>query len=143
MERVRRTVPAISISEVRSLLKKGYTRLADDDEGFGSIQEHYNISVAGVRNLFKSEYLKGLKTVFPEFELIIDVDDIPIVEDDEIAEIPDEVHAMGDLIRANEARSDIFEELAKAVSPHMDHERASSLFAGYPKGEVISEDLFK
>lgn len=87
---VTRTVPEIRVSEVRELLKNGVTRFRADDEGYGSIEERYALSPAGVRRLFQNEYLKGLKTVMPEFTLIVDVDDAPAPED--IEETPEEVH---------------------------------------------------
>lgn len=71
----RPSVPQIKISEVMTLLKQGYTRFAEDNIGFGSLQEHYSLSQADIRRIFQHEKLKGLKTIAPTFELIDDVTD--------------------------------------------------------------------
>lgn len=73
MTQERRQVPRISGTEVKILLKQGYTRFAADDEGFGSIEQRYGLTPAGVRRLFQNDKLKGLKTVIPEFEFVDDI----------------------------------------------------------------------
>lgn len=131
---VMRTVPEIRASEVIESLQNGVTRFKADDEGYGSIEEKYALSPAGVRRLFKNDTLKGLKTIMPEFTFVNDVEASSTPED--IEETPDEVH--------------------EAQVAHIDHERASSLFGqaesdlteglidivvGVPNDGV--EDLFK
>lgn len=64
--------PQLKITEVQALLKKGHTRYRKDDKGYGSIQEHYGLSVAQTKELFLHEGLKGLKTKFPGIEIIDD-----------------------------------------------------------------------
>lgn len=83
-----RQVQEIRASEVRELLKQGVTRFRADDEGFGSIEEKYNLTPAGVRRLFQNEELKGLKTIVPEF---VYINDIPAGEsevEDAVEELP-------------------------------------------------------
>jgi len=97
-----RTVPEIRASEVIDALQNGVTRFKADDEGYGSIEEKYGLSPAGVRRLFKNETLKGLKTIMPEFTFVNDVtaEEEEVLEDDlnpydaasYIEEIPEEVH---------------------------------------------------
>ncbi len=52
----------IKISEIKELLKKGYVRYKKDNQGQGSIEEHYNLSAAQVKQIFLTPKLKGLKT---------------------------------------------------------------------------------
>lgn len=78
-----RQIPEIRASEVRDLLKNGVTRFKADDEGFGSIEEKYNLTQAGVRRLFQNEELKGLKTIFPEFTYINDIPAEEVVVEEE------------------------------------------------------------
>lgn len=78
-----RQIPEIKASEVRDLLKNGVTRFKADDEGFGSIEEKYNLTQAGVRRLFQNEELKGLKTIVPEFTYINDIPAEEVLEEEE------------------------------------------------------------
>lgn len=64
-----RTTQRIKPADVLDFLKKGYTRLARDDRGYGSIQENYNLSALAVKKLFKTPSLKFKKTIYPEFLL--------------------------------------------------------------------------
>ncbi len=65
-------VPEIKITEVISLLKKGYSRYRKDNKGYGSIQEKYGLSVNQIKELFSHEGLKGLKTKLPGIKVIDD-----------------------------------------------------------------------
>jgi len=67
-----RLLPTIVVQDVLDLLKKGYTRLAKDDTGYGSIQYHYSLSVAQVKALFKHPKLKAKKTMPPMGINIVD-----------------------------------------------------------------------
>src|SRR5215831_6590851 len=54
--------PTIVVQDVLDLLKKGYTRLKKNDLGYGSIQEHYNLSTKQTKELFNHEKLHKKKT---------------------------------------------------------------------------------
>lgn len=62
----------ISIPEVLDLMKKGYTRYKKDDEGFGSIQEHYGLTAVEMAEVSRHPKLKGIKTKFPSRIRLID-----------------------------------------------------------------------
>lgn len=136
-----RTVQEIKVSEVRELLKSGVTRFRADDEGYGSIEEKYSLSPAGVRRLFQNEYLKGLKTIVPEFILVVDVDDRPAAED--IEETPDELHeiqAVHDAIFAEPtARANALAAMAQQIENEIEKVEAEDAI---PKEDSLS-DLFK
>lgn len=59
----------IKPTEVLALLKKGYTRYAKDDKGYGSIQEKYGLTGLAIQKLFKTPSLKNRKTIVPDFIL--------------------------------------------------------------------------
>lgn len=65
--------PKVSAKEVLSLLSKGYTRYKEDDIGYGSIEEHFNLSPAQVKSVFKYPSLKARKTKVPMVEVIDDL----------------------------------------------------------------------
>lgn len=58
-------IPKVTVEEIKSLLKRGYTRYSRDDRGYGSIQSKYGLSRAQVISLFRHDNLIGLKTKFP------------------------------------------------------------------------------
>lgn len=62
--------PEIVVQDVLDLLKKGYTRLARHDKGYGSIQQHYNLTPGQITTLFKHPKLKAKKTIPPAFSII-------------------------------------------------------------------------
>jgi hypothetical protein len=62
----------VSVTEVISLLKRGYTRYTADDAGFGSVQQHYSLTTGETKILFRHEALKRIKTKFPILEIIDD-----------------------------------------------------------------------
>lgn len=135
-----RTVQEIKVSEVRELLKAGVTRFRADDEGFGSIEERYNLSPAAVRRLFQNEYLKGLKTIVPEFILVVDVDDTPI---EDIEETPDEVHEAEVLARGSFAVPESEGETLSRFFPKLGSESPDSPKDVVDPKEDLVEDLFK
>lgn len=64
------TTPEIVIQDVLDLLKRGYTRLAKDDKGYGSIQRHYGLTPGQIVKLFREPELKAKKTVPPGFIIV-------------------------------------------------------------------------
>lgn len=64
------TTPEIVIQDVLDLLKRGYTRLARGDKGYGSIQHHYGLTPGQVGKLFKHSKLKAKKTIAPAFNIV-------------------------------------------------------------------------
>jgi len=72
------TTPEIVVQDVLDLLKKGYTRLAKDNKGYGSIQAHYSLTPGQVVQLFKHPKLKAKKTMSPTQLNIVDRD-APII----------------------------------------------------------------
>lgn len=78
-----RTKTQVSISEVKELLERGYTRTKTAkgyNSEIGSIEEYYNLPSTQVTEMFKHPSLKGIKTkkvVEQMFEL---VDDTQTVE---------------------------------------------------------------
>lgn len=90
-------IPRVTTQEIKSLLRKGYTRYSKDDKGYGSIQVKYNLTRAQVANLFKDKDLIGLKTRVPgvileKSPIEDEVQDMEInpFEDDEDMEIEPE-----------------------------------------------------
>lgn len=67
-----RQTKEIKIPEVLELMKKGYVRYKKDDEGFGSIQEHYGLTNIEVAEVSRHPKLKGIKTKFPSRIKLID-----------------------------------------------------------------------
>jgi len=65
----------IKIPEVLELLKKGYTRYKKDDQGFGSIQEHYSLTIVEMAEVARHPKLRGKKTKFPSRIRLIDEDE--------------------------------------------------------------------
>lgn len=80
--------PKLSAKEVISLLKKGYTRLKEDDMGYGSIEEHYNLTPTQVKEAFKHPSLKARKTKLPLVEVIDDLNEDEGDEQDGIESDP-------------------------------------------------------
>ena len=75
--------PVIKVQDVLELLKQGYTRLAKDDIGKGSIQEHYGLNGTQVKQLFMHSKLKQRKTIKPKDSFIlIDEEEASVVESD-------------------------------------------------------------
>jgi hypothetical protein len=72
-----RQVKEIKIPEILGLLAKGYVRYKKDDEGFGSIQEHYELTGVEVAEVFRHPKLKGVKTKFPSRIKLIDEPEAP------------------------------------------------------------------
>jgi hypothetical protein len=62
-----KTIPVIDPKEILDLIKSGYSRFKKDDEGFGSIQEKYNLSDSDVKRLFRHPLLRFKKTSIPGF----------------------------------------------------------------------------
>jgi hypothetical protein len=92
------TVPSkvqIRIEEVLADLKKGLTRYAKDDKGYGSIQVKHNLSLPQVRKLFKDPRLAGRrsspKDSVETFELVSDTPSIELIASDQIARTEEEI----------------------------------------------------
>lgn len=67
--------PTVVVQDVLDLLKKGYTRLAKDSKGYGSIQEHYKLTGVQIKELFNHPKLRQRKTILPRTSLnIVDAD---------------------------------------------------------------------
>lgn len=78
--------PTIKVQEVLELLKKGYTRYSKDDLGKGSIQAHYGMKEAHVKELFMHPKLKQRKTIKPKGHAFILID-----EEETTSPAPEEV----------------------------------------------------
>ena len=71
----------INVSEVLSLLGKGYSRLTKHDKtGVGSIQTYYKLTGGQVKELFNHPKLKGKKTKVATLEIVDDAPDAPVTE---------------------------------------------------------------
>ena len=71
------TAPEIVVQDVLDLLKRGYTRLAKDDKGYGSIQQYYNLTPGQIVQLFKHSKLRNKKTIPPIQLNIVDREATP------------------------------------------------------------------
>lgn len=85
--------PQVKVSEVLSLLKKGYTRYekdnADNPAAKGSIQAHYGLTASAVKDVFQNEHLKGKKTILPKENPFILVDDLDGEDEEESTPVSD------------------------------------------------------
>lgn len=68
----------VVITQVITLLKKGYSRYRKDDQGFGSIQEHYGLTFTEMKNLFAHPLLKGIKRSTSRLVIVEDVPARPL-----------------------------------------------------------------
>lgn len=116
--------PTIVRQHVLAFLKKGYTRYAKDDVGYGSIQAHYGLTGVEVKELFQDSKLKARKTILPKAGLnIIDEEEMVETEAAEPTPMQDDVTGL---------------EVAKVVVEEL--ERLSG--KAEPAKEVSKEELF-
>lgn len=64
------SMPEIVVQDIIELMDKGYSRFEKDDEGFGSIQKHYNLTAGEVREIFAHPKLAKVKKRRPKIVLI-------------------------------------------------------------------------
>ncbi len=69
-----RQIKEVRLSDVVSHLHRGFTRFTEDDRGFGSIQQAFNLTVSEVAELFRNEKIRGMRTRFPRLRIIDDLD---------------------------------------------------------------------
>lgn len=113
--------PTIVIQDVLDLLKRGYTRHAKDDKGYGSIQQHYNLTGVQLKELFANPKLRQKKTIVPRqslnivdndvqvstVEQVLEQDSFTLVETPQPAQV--ELHEVPDVLHKiiEEAKQDV------------------------------------
>lgn len=73
-------IQVIKPEDVLELIQKGYTRFKKEDEGYGNIEEKYNLSPSEVRRLFKHPLLSNKKRKVPGFVFADEVEATPAQE---------------------------------------------------------------
>lgn len=83
----------VNIRTIKRLLSIGYTRyerenVVEEGYGYGSIEKYYDLRPTDIKDIFRNEQLKGLKTRVPTYVLVDEAEELEEDEDNTVEELP-------------------------------------------------------